>query len=141
MVEINNLTCSQINKKFLKGVAEKVLKGENKKESNLSIVLVGMTRMKNLNKRYRKKDKSTDVLSFPQPDKFPVTPRNEIGEVVICLQAVKKNAKKFNLTFQKELTRVLIHGILHLLGYEHEVSGKKEQEMMKKQKYYLNFLK
>ena len=114
MIEINNLTRSRIDQKFLKRVAEKVLKGENRKEHSLSIVLVGKKRIQNLNKKYRRIDQPTDVLSFSNPEKFPAVSGKEIGEIVICPEVVKKNAKK---DYNKELAQVLIHGNLHLLAY------------------------
>jgi len=128
MIEVNNLTASSIDKKFLKGVAKTVLKGENKKETMLSVVLVGEGRMKELNKKYRGKNKATDILSFGEG----------LNEIVICYSEVKKNAKRYNSTFKKELTQVLIHGILHLLGYEHGKSEKEAKKMEKKQEYYLS---
>ena len=124
MIEVNNLTTNKVDEAFLKGVAKKVLEGEKNppkarafrrarqntkflagKEFNLSIALVGQGRIKELNKRYRQKNKATDVLSFQY---------NNSGEVVICLREVKKNAKQFKSTFKKELARVLIHGIKNL---------------------------
>lgn len=125
MIEINNLTASKVDEEFLKGVAKKVLKGEDRKEVGLSIVFVGQGKMRKLNKKYRGKNKVTDVLSFGQG----------LNEIVICLREIKKNAKRYNSTFKKELARVLIHAILHLLGYEH---GEKMEE---KQEFYLNLLK
>ena len=107
MIEVNNLTTIKADEKFLKRVAKKVL---GKKEFNLSIALVGQGRIKELNKRYRGKNKATDVLSFQYDD---------WGEVVICPEEVKKNAKQFRLTYHQELARVLIHGIWHILGYNH----------------------
>jgi len=111
MIEINNLTTGRVDEGFLKRVAEKVLKGENKSGTGLSIALVGEGRMRELNKRYRAKNRATDVLSFSY---------NGSGEIAICLREVKKNVKKFNSTFKKELARVLIHGILHLLAERSE---------------------
>ena len=131
MIEINNLTTGFVDEEFLKGVAEKVLKGENRKEIGLSIVFVGQGRMRKLNKKYRGKNKITDVLSFG----------DELNEIVVCLREVKKNAKRYNLTFKKELAKVLIHGILHLSGYEHEKDKKEADKMEKKQEYYLNLFK
>jgi len=61
----------------------------------------------------------------------------ELGEVVVCLEAVKKNAKKLDLDYNKELARVLIHGILHVFGYDHEKSEKEAKKMRKKEEYYL----
>ena len=139
MIEVNNLTNFSINRKFLKRVAETVLKGENNKKGSLSIALVGLKRIQKLNKAYRKKDYPTDVLSFNSPKEFPAVPEaeKELGEVIICPHQVKKNAKKFNSSFKKELVRVLIHGILHLLGYDHEKSERKAKEMRERENFYL----
>ena len=128
MIEINNLTTNAIDKELLKMVCEKVLQGEKTKEKNLSIALVGQGRMREINKKYRKKNRATDVLSFPD---------NGLGEIIICLREIKKNAKKHGFSFEKELTQVLIHGILHLLGYDHEKSEKQAKKMEEKQNYYL----
>lgn len=132
VIEVNNLTKVSIDEEFLKKVAQKVLEGE-KKEADLSIALVGEGRIKKLNKKYRGKNRVTDVLAFGENSKFqiPNSKLQRIGEIVICLREVKKNAKRFNSVFEKELIRVLIHGILHLLGYTHE-------KMEEKQNYYLN---
>ncbi len=141
MIEVNNLTRNKIDEDFLKRVAEKVLARRN---FDLSIALVDEKRIKELNKLYRKKnlaveeDKSssspftaarvTDVLSFDYDDS---------GEIVICLSQVKKNARNFNSTFKKELARVLIHGILHLLGFNHEKNEREADKMRKKEADYL----
>ncbi len=100
MVEINNLTAAAVNEEFLKKVAKIVLKREKKPDLELSIALVGQERIKELNKQYRGKNKATDVLSFRYDDNS--------GEVVICPQKTKT------------LARVLIHGILHILGFTHK---------------------
>ena len=128
MIEVNNLTANPINEEFLKAVAKKVLERENEAENNLSIALVGQGRIRELNKKYRKKNKVTDVLTFGEG----------LNEIVICLREVKKNAKGFKSTFKKELARVLIHGILHLLGYNHEKDTKEAEKMEEKQNYYLS---
>ncbi len=127
MIEVNNLTTKQINEKFFKKVSEFILKRE-KKRLELSIVLVGGKKIRELNKKYRKKNRLTDVLAFSY---------NHSGEIVICLEQVRKNATRFNSNYKKELTQVLIHGILHLLGYDHEKSQKKAELMERKQNYYL----
>jgi probable rRNA maturation factor len=148
MIEVNNLTDFKVRENFLKKVAQKVLANEGKNKTELSIALVGPKRIKELNKKYRKKDRITDTLSFAY---------NNSGEIVICPQEVKKNAKRFDSTFKKELTRALIHGILHLLGYNHELrnaGAKKVEEtrvssspfvaarvMEEKQEYYLSLIK
>jgi probable rRNA maturation factor len=134
MIEINNLTAVQIEEELLKKIAQKVLERESaswrKKETNLSIALVGQRKIRELNKKYRGKDRITDVLAFPNKEMG-------LGEIVICPREVKKNAKKFSSVFEKELAQVLIHGILHLLGYDHEKSEAQAQKMEEKQNYYL----
>ncbi len=134
MVEINNKTSYLIKEAFLKKIAQKILKDFNKKPGkgkSLSIALVLPKEIQKLNKKYRKKNRPTDVLSFEGQN-------NELGEVIICPAILKINAKKYQASFKKELERVLIHGILHLLGYDHEKSERAAQEMQKKEKYYIN---
>ena len=120
MIEINNLTKTKIDEDFLKGLAKKVLKSENGEKEDLSIAFVGEQRIKKINKKYRKQDKPTDVLSF------------EGGEILLCLSQIGKNAKKHKVTFKKELAHVLIHGILHNLGYNHS------KEMQEKEQRWQN---
>ena len=128
MIEVNNLTGFSIDKNIIKRVIRRVLRGERKKISELSVAFIGEKRMKELNKKYRRKNRETDVLSFPGEKE---------GEVIICPSVVKKNAKNFGSSFKSELVRILIHGILHLLGYDHEKSKKEAIKMEKKQAYYL----
>lgn len=136
--EIRNLTKISADRKFLKRTARIILGGEKNKRSEIYLVLVDSKKIKALNKKYLRKNRPTDVLAFPEPKNFPAASKNfNLGEIVICPQQVKKNAKKYNLSFKKELTRVLIHGILHLLGYDHQASKRKAQAMEKKENYYL----
>jgi len=139
MIGINNLTIISVNEEFLRKIARKVLKGEGVKgEMELSIALVESGRMREINKRYRRKNRVTDVLAFGEKYEVGSTkkekgvkspgPSIELGEVIICLQQVKKNAKKFGSTFKKELAKILIHGILSLLGYHHKEGEKEEKE-------------
>jgi len=132
MIEINNLTTNQIDEEFLRKVAKIVLEAENEKGKDLSIALVGEGRIRELNKKYRGKNRVTDVLAFGDND--------GLGEIVICLREVKKNAKRYGLTFEKELSKVLIHGLLHLLGYDHEKNKIETKKMEEKENYYLSKL-
>ena len=132
MIEINNLTSFRVNKKLLNNSAQKILKDKKKQNFELSIALVSQEKIKKLNKKYRKKNRPTDTLSFLYKNS---------GEIVICPKEVKKNAKNFGSTFEKELVRVLIHGVLHLLGYDHEKSKLRAKKMEAKEKYYLKRLK
>ncbi len=129
MTEVNNLTRFRIDLKFVQKIVGKVLKGERKNKAEISIAFVNPAKIRQLNQKYRKKDRPTDVLSY--------TYNNASGEIVICPQEVKKNAKKFGQSFEKELARVLIHGILHLLGGDHEGSLAKAKKMEEKQNYFI----
>ncbi|MFH1643450.1 MAG: rRNA maturation RNase YbeY [Patescibacteria group bacterium] len=139
MIEILNLTEIIVRLSFLKKVAKTVLREEGI-EGKLSLVLVESDRIKEFNKKYRKKDFPTDVLSFGQFDDsgfvLPVEENNQ-GEIVICPEQVKNNAEKLGIAFEEELINILIHGILHVLGYSHEGTKTKRVKMFNKQRYYL----
>jgi probable rRNA maturation factor len=138
MVEVNNLTKIAISRSFLRGVAKKVLMGENRKEETLSIAVVDKKEMEELNSRYRNKQEPTDVLSFDLSCEFLESKKvMGLGEVVICPEKIRENAEKFNIDFKKELTKVLIHGILHLLGYDHEKSEADAKKMREREEHYL----
>ncbi len=128
MIEINNLTNFSIDRKLFTGIAKKVLKGENRERENISLAFVSKEEMKKLNKKFRKKNKTTDVLSFNLAEK------EYLGEIVICHEVVKENAKKYGVPVKKEMMKVFIHGILHLLGYDHEKNKKEAEKMEKKEK-------
>jgi probable rRNA maturation factor len=123
-IEINKLVPEKIDLGFLKRVAEKTLKLMKFNVINLGVVLVDSGRMKDLNKKYRKKDKVTDVLTFDYGHQF-----GGQGEIIICLPQAKKQAQKLGHSLEKELAILLIHGILHLAGYNDET--KKDFNKMK----------
>jgi len=91
------------------------------KESEITILLVGDGKIRKLNKEYRHKDKVTDVLSFSQQEGLALQPASRsayLGDIIISYPQVKRQAKKFGLSPQKELAFLIIHGLLHLLGYQ-----------------------
>ncbi|MBI5221953.1 MAG: rRNA maturation RNase YbeY [Candidatus Magasanikbacteria bacterium] len=126
-VEINNQTHSASLGFFLKKVADCCLKRLDIKK-DVSLVLVGDKKIQELNKIYRHKNKVTDVLSFGDWDD-----KNFLGEVIICLPQAKRQAKKYGTTLKQELARLLVHGILHLAGFDHEKSKQEEKKMFKLQ--------
>lgn len=93
----------------------------NKKE--LVFVFLNSSDMRRINFKYRKKNKSTDVLSFISED-----PRS-LGELLICTDVIRKQAREHGVSFKEELFLMIVHGVLHLLGYDHELS-KKEEKLM-----------
>jgi len=135
MIEINNFTDFSVDKKTFSTVAKKVLSGENKEREDVSVAIVGKEEIKNLNKKFRKKNKPTDVLSFLLNEK------QYLGEIIICPEVVKENAEKYKVSVKSEMLKVFVHGILHLLGYDHEKSEVEAEEMEKKQEKYLSKVK
>ena len=124
------------------------------KDAELSILLVDDSRMRRLNYKYRGIDRATDVLSFPQMSysvkrkALSVKSYNAInaqrttllGDVVINLQAVKRQAPEHGLSFNEELRWLLVHGVLHLIGYDHERSKYAERKMRTKEKELLEYI-
>lgn len=106
--EINNLTSGRIDRNFQKRIGEKTLKLLKIKLPEISLVFTSDSRMKSLNRKYRGRNRVTDVLAF------------DYGEIIICLPQAKRQAKKINHSLKKELAILLIHGILHLAGYSDE---------------------
>jgi len=131
MLQITNLTQTRIDEKALKTVARIAATFLVKKElKDISLVLVGDAKMKAVNKKYRRKNKTTDVLSF-----------EELNEIFISLPMAKKQArlasknsdskraKLLKTSLKVELTRLLTHGIVHLNGYDHEKSASEAERM------------
>jgi probable rRNA maturation factor len=87
----------------------------------LVIVFLGKAAARKLNHKFRQKDYATDVLSFAAND------TSEFGELVLCPEVLQRQAKENGHSFRKETAYMLIHGILHLLGYEHEGSTAKQK--------------
>ena len=139
MIEINNLTKFAVDKKSFSQVAKKVLSGENRKTEALSLAFVSKGEIAKLNKKFRKKNKVTDVLSFDLTTHHKLQTANSyLGEIVICPEVVKENSKKYKTTTKKEMMKVFVHGILHLCGYDHEKSEKEAKIMGDKQNFYLS---
>ena len=109
-----------------------------------SLLLSGSKEIKNLNKKFRKKNKSTDVLSFPFYEKKQLNNKirkeNEVylGDIIINLSQVKKKNNKAE--FKEELNKLWIHGLLHLLGYDHK-SNSQYLQMQKIEKNFFYLIK
>jgi probable rRNA maturation factor len=134
MLEIRNLTDYKPDKKSFSQVAKIVLAGENREKEHVSLVFTDKPEIQKLNKEFRNKDMPTDVLSFNlnEPD--------HLGEIVICPKVVEEQAEEYGVTFEAEMMKMYVHGVLHLLGYDHERSAKDEKIMNEKQEYYLSLI-
>ncbi|MBI2098144.1 MAG: rRNA maturation RNase YbeY [Candidatus Wildermuthbacteria bacterium] len=141
MIEVNNLTRRFIDKAFLRKVALGVLKKEGKEAAEVSVALVGSKRAAALNKKYRKKDTVANVLSFPAGnERIPSEGKEYLGEIVLCPQQVQKEAGKYGMIFKEALAWMFIHGLLHLLGYDHE-QAQEAKQMEQKEHWYLSRVK
>ena len=120
--------------KITKNILTNWLANEIPSETDeLSIVFTSDKNIQVLNRDYRKKDKATDVLSFPQIVKGKGSfPSKSLGDLVISVDTAKIQAKKYGVTFKEEIARLLVHGILHLAGYDHEGVTKKEAQRMRR---------
>lgn len=105
----------------------------------IDILLVNNNEIKKINKERRNKETATDVLSFPQNIDL-ISDYTNLGEVVISIEMSKKQAKHLNHTEEYEFYRLLVHGILHLLGYDHELNKEEEEKMFKKEDECLRLL-
>jgi len=105
----------------LKKTALEILRLLKQERAEVSLVLVGNREIRKLNAVFRKKDYPTDVLSFPAGENLPGRVRL-LGDVVISVDKARAQAKERGRTFREEIKTLLIHGIVHLLGYDHEGS-------------------
>ncbi|MDA8079084.1 MAG: rRNA maturation RNase YbeY [Nitrospiraceae bacterium] len=107
--------------------------------SEVSVLFVNAARMRELNFCYRGQDKVTDVLSFPMEGGPPI-PANVLGDVVVCIPRAVEQSREYGVTLSAELRRLLIHGLLHLLGYDHETSAYQKRRMQAKERELLDAL-
>ncbi len=138
-----------IHQRQLEDICKTLLSLLDLSSSQFQISFVGKKRIQNLNAQWRKKDKPTDVLSFPMIDfSKPLVPKlfakknflthaQELGDLVICLDVCAVNAKALSQSLSREVVFMVVHGVLHLVGYDHiekndeKLMRKKQQEIMK----------
>ena len=123
MIELDNRTLLEVNEQLLENIATTLTK------KDIELIITTEDEMQSINKEHRNIDKSTDVLSFPYEDMlmFP------LGSIVISSSHVEEKAKEFSHKNDDELALLFIHGLLHLLGYDHEVDSgemRKEEEKL-----------
>ena len=104
-----------------------------KKKISLTILLSNNKNIKKLNKKFRKKNKSTDVLSFPYEKKINIKKSSYIGDIIVSYEFINQPKTLSSLEFKNKLTKIFIHGFLHLLGYDH-IKLKDFKEMLIEEK-------
>ena len=143
-IEITERVKSNFSQKEIVKIVKLVIKAaEFKQRADLGIVISSSQEMKKLNQLYRHKNKSAAVLSFsylkskPPKKEVLVVPRNEskfLGEVFLCPSEIVQQAKKYSLTYYQEFARLLIHGLLHLLGYTHQTKAAEKRMRAREEK-------
>ena len=105
---------------LLRSWAERLLQNLRCPQAELSILLVSDRKMRGLNRQWRGIDRPTDVLSFPLQEGEVSLPFGQaLGDIVISLETAQRQAVELGHTLEDEVQRLLIHGLLHLLGYDH----------------------
>lgn len=127
MIDLDNQTNLDIDISALEIIAKELT------SKDIELIFVENSQMQEINKEHRNIDKATDVLSFPMDFDFPNMP---LGSIIISIDFISQKANEHNHSFENEMTLLFIHGLLHLLGYDHEVDNGehrlKEEELIKK---------
>lgn len=144
MISLANNQNTSVDSKKLESNAQIILQHLGYADFDLGILLCDEKTMHDLNKKHRDKDKPTDILSFPfypelqAGERIQATTEDEknIGDIIICPEYVQNDLERWGHTFEERMQVLLVHGICHLLGYDHikdedyEVMKVKEQELL-----------
>jgi len=140
----NHVRCVTFNQARLERLARAILSDVGETSVELGIMFVGDQRMRGLNRRYRGKDRTTDVLAFAMRDAFmPHASRlmpDMLGDVVISVPTAWRQGKEAGRSLDEELAWLLVHGILHLCGYDHERSEKEARRMHRRERMLLRLI-
>jgi len=118
MIELDNNTSLDVDENFLNSIAAQLTDRE------IELIIMSSESIREINKEHRNIDKATDVLSFPYED-MPMSP---LGSIVISASHVEEKAKEFGHQNSDELALLFIHGLLHILGFDHEVDDGEMRE-------------
>jgi len=131
---------------IIKKVFQACFKEEKLLDKNLyiNVVLTNPENIRKLNKEHRDIDKETDVLSFPmfekeELEKIELNHLEVLGDIVISIDRVRKQAQEYNHSFERELAYMLVHGFYHLMGYDH-IEEREKTQMREKEENILNKL-
>jgi probable rRNA maturation factor len=129
----NRKNQSRITNQSLRKKTALILNALVCKNFQISILITDDQDIQEINKNYRNIDKPTNVLSFPMDDESMVIPGVKIlGDLVISEDTAIKEAETAQISLDQRISQLLVHGILHLFGYDHEISDKEDEKMTKK---------
>ena len=133
-IESNGLDLSNIDQNWISYISKHILTDHNQIESNVSIIFSTDNHLNELKKQFFHQDVFTDTISFNLEE-----PNDPIdGEIYISLDRISENAKIYNEKFDSEYKRVIIHSILHLIGFDDQ-TDKESSKMMELENYYLSY--
>ena len=140
-ITITNETGEYVDKALLNKVAAYALKSENVDNGVVNIIIVDNKKIREINKEYRGIDRETDVISFAleDDDTFIELPIRILGDIYISIDKAKSQALEYGHSLKREICFLVVHGVLHLLGYDHMVSSD-EKVMFSKQDKILDEL-
>ena len=135
MIEVYNETNSDAYIKDIENILKLGLKHMNIKDSYISVVIVDKDKIYEINKTYRNVDKVTDVISFAFEDNGGITPDGLriLGEIYLCMDKAKEQAIEYGHSNKREICYLVTHGLLHLLGYNHEKEEDKKEMRTKEE--------
>jgi probable rRNA maturation factor len=125
MIEVfNRQRRHKVHAKRWREFAEQALQAIGAEDRQATVVFVSDAAIRKLNRQFRGKDYATDVLSFPsQAESFETDAKANLGEIVISLDRAQVQAKESGLTLANEVEQLILHGLLHLCGYDHETDN------------------
>lgn len=125
---------------YLDEVIKKTLEHEDASEAILDVVFVNNTEIQDINRKYRGIDAVTDVISFALEDNHDVIPIRMLGTIYVCIPRMQEQAISYGHSEKRELSFLVCHGLLHLLGYDHTKSKAEEIKQFSLQDTILNSL-
>jgi len=131
---VEDVTLPRLLKRRIGNWIKKVIVDEGKKSGEISFIFCSDSYLLEVNKKYLNHDYFTDIITFDYVENNVIN-----GDIFISVDRVRENAIEFKTTFANELNRILIHGVLHLLGYK-DKTKKDKSIMTDKEEFYLNLL-
>ena len=124
-----------LNLRKVRRATQRILTELGLLDAELSLLLVDDARIQDLNRRYLNRDKPTNVLAFPMREgEFSTLHPHLLGDLVISVETAKRQSNRFGLDEMEMVILLMVHGVLHLIGYEHKGTKKGAREMTLKQK-------
>ena len=150
MYYVENETEEKVDLKQVRAILKKIVAYYGEKR-DFSVTFVTDNEIQELNREYREIDAPTDILTFRLDDapSFPISfeedavdllNNQELGDIFISLDTMRRNAEEFGVKNEEELSRLLLHGILHLRGLDHKTNDFEKEEMLKEQEEVLTKL-